>query len=489
TNSARRGLSFQQSGAGMMLQRLNIRQRILLTFLAIVLTGGAVQLVIAGHQLQVATLTFHQHHLEIDAVTIAATLSEPMEHYLEGKGTREIQQTLALMQREKPYEYLIVDNNYRLVGFVANRGYEQLERAPLTPELEGAARGGIVEDVRVGHDGQMRLYIAAPVLYEGETLGFLVLSHLMQPAYDEIMHQWAQLSVTTLPVIGGTILASLWVSATISQPIEQLRNSAIKMAQGNLSARIEISAQDEVGQLGQTLNDMAEQIESLLQTQRSFVNNAAHELRTPLMTLKLRAEALEDEALAPEERTQYVREIQREVDHMVGLVSSLLALARIDEGRQHKRAGGITDTVAILHDIVRHWRVESARKGLDFVADIPPSLADLPLTADDLRLVMDNLLANALKYTPAGRVCFFVEQQAEWTIMRVCDTGIGFTPEQADQLFNRFYRSEQARASFDGHGLGLSIAQAVLQQYGARISAESAGIGRGATFTVMIPVG
>jgi len=172
---------------------------------------------------------------------------------------------------------------------------------------------------------------------------------------------------------------------------------------------------------------------------------------------------------------------------MAELVSSLLVLARIDEGR-HQHNGSITDTASMLHDIARHWRIESTKQGLEFFADISPMLPDLPLTANDLRLVLDNLLSNAIKYTTEGKVCFAVEQSAGQVVMRVRDTGIGFAPEQATQLFTRFYRSEQVRADFEGNGLGLSIVQSILQQYGVSITADSEGIGEGATFTVAVPI-
>lgn len=470
-----------------MLKRLTIRQRILVTFLAIVLTGGVVQLIIAGRQLQLATLEFYQHHLETDALMIASTLSEPLEHYLDGEGTREMQRLLASIQRDVAHDYVIVDRSYRVVGFTVDTGYETVDRVPQTPELIGASEGRIGLDVRTGHDGAEHLYIAVPVLYEGETLGFLVLSRLMQPAYDEVMRQWLQLGSTTLPVIGAVIIASLWLSGTISRPVQQLRNSALKMAEGDLSIRIESAAQDEVGQLAQTFNYMAEQLDGLMKTQRSFVSNAAHELRTPLMTLKLRVEALEDDTLPPDDRTRYMQEIQQEVDHMAELVSSLLVLARIDEGR-HKRNGSVTDTTSTLHDIARHWRIAAEQAGLACDPQIPNDLPDLPLTPNDLRLVLDNLLGNAIKYTAEGQVCFIVEHAPGQVVMRVRDTGIGFAHEQAARMFTRFYRAEQARRDFDGNGLGLSIVQSILQQYGASITAESEGTGKGATFTVIVPV-
>lgn len=470
-----------------MLKRLTIRQRIIVTFLAIVLTGGTVQLIIAGRQLQLATLEFYQHHLETDALTIANSLSEPLEHYMEGEGTGSIQQILRSFQQDVNHDYLIVDRNYRIIAFTADTGYETMNRVQQTPELTLAARGEIGADTRTGHDDAEHLYVAVPIRYEGNSIGYLVLSRPTMPAYVEVYQQWFELSMATLPVIILVIGAGLWLSGTISRPVEQLRNSAMKMAEGELDTRIETDSQDEVGQLAQTFNYMAEQIGGLMQNQRSFVSNAAHELRTPLMTLKLRVEALEDEALPADERRQYLHEIHEEIDHMAELVSALLVLARIDEGR-HQQQYTISDTTSMLNDIARHWRIEADRHNLDFETKIPLTVKELPMAPNDVRLVLDNLLSNALKYTQSGKVSLTVEDTPSQIIINVCDTGIGFASEQKESLFTRFYRSEQARSEFDGHGLGLSIVQAVLEQYHASISATSEGVGKGSTFTIAVPI-
>ncbi|MBZ0294582.1 MAG: HAMP domain-containing histidine kinase [Anaerolineae bacterium] len=470
-----------------MFKRWTIRQRILITFLAIVLTGGVLQLIIAGRQLQLATLEFYQHHLETDGLMLASTLSESLEHYLDGEGTESLQRLLGNLQQDTNHNYLIIDHNYRVVGYTAGSGYESIDRVPPTPELAAAAGGQIGADIRAGYDGEEYLFVAVPVMYERETRGYLVLSRPMQPAYTEIYQQWLELGSTTLPVIILVIIAGLWLSSTISRPVQQLRNSALKMAKGELDTRIESDAQDEVGQLARTFNYMAEQIEHLLKTQRSFVSNAAHELRTPLMTLKLRVEALQDETLPAAERAAYLAELREEIDHMAGLVSSLLVLARIDEGR-HRQNSTVTDTTSALHDIARHWRIEARDAGLDFEAEIPADLPELPLAPNDLRLVLDNLLGNAIKYTPQGKIYFIVEQKPGELLMQVGDSGVGFHPTQAEQLFTRFYRADEARVQFEGNGLGLSIVQSILDQYGGSVNAQSAGLGQGAIFTLRIPV-
>ena len=172
---------------------------------------------------------------------------------------------------------------------------------------------------------------------------------------------------------------------------------------------------------------------------------------------------------------------------MAELVSSLLILARIDEGLHQQHEGKITDTASTLHDIARHWRIAAAQAGLVCTPRIPDDLPDIPLTPHDLRLVLDNLLGNAIKYTPQGEVSLTVRRDAGEMVIQVQDTGVGFDSTHAEQLFTRFYRADEIRTHIEGNGLGLSIARAVLEQYGGTISASSEGTGKGATFTVMVP--
>lgn len=470
-----------------MLNRLTIRQRILIIFILIAFVGATVQFFIAGRQLEAATLEFYRHHLETDALLVAATFAEPLGHYLEGEDEGDIGRMLATLQQEVGHNYLILDRNHRVVGYTANTGYEQVDRVPASPELREAATAQIGSDIRPNHMGEAALYLAVSVRYEGEALGYLVLSEPMAPAYAEVNRRYMELAIATLPVIVLVIGASLWVSRTISRPVQHLRNSALNMAHGALDTRIQVTTQDEIGQLGETLNFMAGQLETLMKTQRSFVSNAAHELRTPLMTLKLRAEALSDATLPANQRDIYLTEIQQEIDHMAELVSSLLILARIDEGR-HTQNGIVTDTVSILHDIVRNWRIEAEAKRLEFTAQIDPDLPDLPLSPNDLRVVVDNLLSNAIKYTEHGRIQMMTALTPQAFSIQVTDTGIGFSHAQRAQLFERFYRSENVRGRFSGNGLGLSIVKAILEQCGGEITAVSQGSGQGATFTAIIPL-
>jgi signal transduction histidine kinase len=260
------------------------------------------------------------------------------------------------------------------------------------------------------------------------------------------------------------------------------------MADGALGSRILVQSKDEIGELAGAFNFMAEQVQELIHAQRNFVSNAAHELRTPIMSARLRIEALQQGSLDAEQQTAYLRELGQEVDHMAGLVTSLLVLARLDEGR-HPGKNEPYDAAALLQDISRNWRIQAQKSGLAFHAEIPSDLPDVSMSASDLRIVIDNLLSNAVKYTRQGQITVSAWRNDRSICLAVTDTGVGFEPDGAERLFERFYRGNQAGVQrVSGTGLGLSIVQAILTYYRGQIQARSSGPGQGATFEVEIPI-
>lgn len=469
-----------------MLGRIGLYQRILIPFVLIALLGGLAQMSIAGQQLERATYEFYQHHLETDALMVAATLGEPLEQYLLESNDDGLRRAVTVLNQEMRYEYLIVDGEDRIIGYTPGVGIPIDEHALQTPELREVGTGQLGSDVRQDVNAMDRLYVAAPIMYERETIGYLVLSQSMEAAYAEAHSRWLQLAGTTIPVIMLIGIVSLWIAGTIVRPVRQLRQMALEMAHGALDKRITIQSGDDIGQLARAFNFMAEQVDHLLKSQRSFVSSAAHELRTPLMTLKLRLEALADPALDAKQQQTYLDELQREVSHMAELVSSLLVLAQMDEGR-HPCDDEVTDVGAVLSDSARHWRIAAQREGLKFDAVIPLDLPPLAIPSTELRLLIDNLLSNAIKYTPAGNIRLRAALNLREVIIEVSDTGVGFASNEASLLFDRFYRSNSTRHTFPGHGLGLSIVRAVLDYYGASIEAQSLGTGKGSRFIIYLP--
>ncbi len=472
-----------------MLKRLTIRRRILLIFTSIVVLGSLLQLLIAGGQIQSATLDFYRQHLETDALIAGISLGSSMERFAETETSRVgLQALLATLQNQVGQDFVLTDPNFKVIGYNETQSVHFGQHLSATPELVQAQSEAVGTDIRVDSDNIRRMYAAAPLVHDGRPIGYIILSQPTAPMDTNVQRRWLELALGTLPVVALVIAASLWISGTISRPIQRLRNSALQMAAGELDTRITDRSEDEVGQLGSAFNYMAEQIEALLQSQRSFISNAAHELRTPLMTLSLRIEGLSDPQLSSTQQAEYLLELRQEVDYMAQLVTSLLTLARIDEGR-HSVEAEKYDSVALLQDIARHWRIEAQKAQVKFQAEIAPDIPDLSMPANDLRIVLDNLLSNALKYAPQGTIMLCAWNENGTIRLSVEDTGQGFSKTEADQLFTRFYRTPEVRAQhIPGTGLGLAIVHEIMKQNHGRIEAKSAGIGGGASFVVTVPV-
>ncbi|MBA3873351.1 MAG: HAMP domain-containing histidine kinase [Anaerolineae bacterium] len=472
----------------------SISRQLLLTFTTITAVGGLTLFFIAGQLLQNATFDYYKRDVLTEAVTLTGTLSggPHSDHDGDNSGLSSpiAQYALRRLQSEPDWQFYVVNQQGQIVTNPNSQDQSVPSVDANTSEVQGALAGTETQAIRSDTTGKINLYSAAPIRFgDNDIRAVLWLVVPMQPAYDLVNRRWLQLAAILLPVIGLIMVASLWVGQTLTRPIRQLHMAALRITAGNHDERIVIKREDEIGQLATAFNIMLDSLNALLIAQRSFVSNAAHELRAPLMSMKLRIEALADDGIPAEERKNYLSEAAEEVQHMADLVTALLTLARLDEGK-HLTQLEPFDTAAFLHDTARSWRIRSAQTGVIVEFDIPDTLPDIALSAADLRIVLDNLLVNAVKYTPSGghiRLC--AQAEPKQLFLEISDTGEGFAPEIVPHLFERFYRANLDRnKSIPGNGLGLAIVEALLKQNGGTISASSAGIGKGATFSIHIPV-
>ena len=250
--------------------------------------------------------------------------------------------------------------------------------------------------------------------------------------------------------------------------------------------RSERAARHEAEQAQMLLAAQNEQLVELDRLKDEFVSSVTHELRTPLTSISGYVEVLvEDEA--DEERRGYLEIIDRNAERLLGLVSDLLFSARLQDGRLELERLPVD-----LREVVQHAaasarpRADAAKVALDVQAGaVPPVLGE----ADRLAQLMDNLVSNAIKFTPAGgRVTVLLEARGDTASIEVSDTGIGIPPHERERLFERFFRSQTAlERQIQGTGLGLYISQAIVEAHGGRIGVSSAE-GEGTTFVVELPL-
>jgi two-component system phosphate regulon sensor histidine kinase PhoR len=219
---------------------------------------------------------------------------------------------------------------------------------------------------------------------------------------------------------------------------------------------------------------------------RDFISNVSHELRTPLAGIRAAAETLQEGALDdPPAALEFMGHIQRETDRLTQMVEELLELSRIESGAAALSFGQL-DLGALVRDATTRFRQQAERAGLTISADAPDAPTTIVGDGEWLERALGNLIANAIKFTPAGG-SVTVEAAPdgdEHVRISVRDTGIGIDPGQRGRVFERFYKADKGRG--DGTGLGLAIVKHIVRAHHGSVSVESFP-GRGATFTMRLP--
>jgi two-component system OmpR family sensor kinase len=284
----------------------------------------------------------------------------------------------------------------------------------------------------------------------------------------------------------------LWLVRRSLRPLDAIGSTAAAIAAGDLSQRVERAEErTEVGRLGLALNAMLGQIESAFKAReaseqklRRFVADASHELRTPLAAIRAYAELFTRGAeRRPDDLARSMAGITRESERMTLLVDDLLLLARLDEGRPLERKPVELDEV--VGEAVDTALTVDPERSIELDAQPAQVLGD----RDRLRQIVDNLLSNVRAHTPpATPVRVSVGTANGEALIEVADAGPGLSPDEAERVFERFYRADTSRSRTSGGiGLGLSIVAAVAEAHGGSVSAESEP-GEGTTFRIALPL-
>jgi signal transduction histidine kinase len=297
------------------------------------------------------------------------------------------------------------------------------------------------------------------------------------------------LAVGALGLAALAVLAGSWLATSQTRPLEQLRVSALRMAQGDFSQRLPEDRHDEIGELAAAFNHMAGQVERMMEEQRAFATNAAHELRTPLTTIRLRSEVLREGTMDKPTSLRYIAEIDDEATHLSNLVNDLFLLSRFDAGRAELGREQI-EPQRLARSLVNELSPRAVRQNVRLVLEESEGLPVITTNQNHLRVVFYNLLDNALKYTPAGGLVDWRMQMEDGRLrVTIRDTGLGIAPEELPRLFERFYRTDKAHErTVSGTGLGLSLVRSIVTAYGGRITIDSGGLGQGSVAEVWWPV-
>lgn len=287
-------------------------------------------------------------------------------------------------------------------------------------------------------------------------------------------------AVLLAALVGGAI------SRGISQPALALAGVTTRMAQGDLTARAEMARRDEFGQLADTFNSMARRIEATVNALRQFVADAAHEINTPLTALRTNLELTTGDAAMPDSARADIDKALAELTRLERLTRNLLTLARL-EAPDVTAPRSTVDLAALVRQLYERYASRAEQSGVALSADLPQEPVMVEVDQAQISRMLDNLLDNALKFTPSGgQVTVALHMESSGVRLTVQDTGVGIPESDLPQLFSRFHRGRNA-ASFPGNGLGLAIVKAVVEEHGGQIEVKSSR--EGSCFTINLSVG
>lgn len=289
--------------------------------------------------------------------------------------------------------------------------------------------------------------------------------------------------------IALSILGGYWLSRQALSPITSITDAAKSITATDLDKRIPVNVQvkDELTDLAETFNMMLNRLQKGFKRDKRFTSDAAHELMTPLSSLQSDAEIMLRKPRSKEEYRDTVRRMLTETRRMSEMVHLLLQLSRVES--VHRSEAERTNISQITKAVIADHQQKAREKDITMDAEITPDLRILAHGAY-IEEVINNLLENALKYTPdGGQVHLHLQRSGGKAVIRIRDTGIGFDRKIKHHLFERFYRAnQQVVQESPGSGLGLPLVKAIVELYDGRIQAYSDGQGAGSTFIVELPL-
>lgn len=333
----------------------------------------------------------------------------------------------------------------------------------------------IVADKNIGSI----LYKAVPIKTTEKTLGVFVIAHATMGERQEAVEALDVIIEVLIFILAISLFIAWFASGRVLFPLRQLANTVKSINESDLSQRIDVQGEGELAELGNTFNEMMNRLENSFATQRDFINDAGHELRTPITIIRGHLELMGDD---PEEQQETVKIVIDELDRMNRLVEDLILLAKAE--RPDFLQPEVVDITSVTQELFtkiqtlgqRNWRLENIGRGT--------------IVVDRQRLTQAiiNLANNAVQHTFPRSLIALGSRTTKNTIeFWIRDTGEGIEPVEQKRIFERFARVKNTRRRSEGSGLGLSIVKAIVEAHGGSIHLQS-HLGVGSTFTLIFPL-
>jgi signal transduction histidine kinase len=357
-------------------------------------------------------------------------------------------------------------------------------RPPLPVDLPAAPNSTLTR--RWGDTAAKSLYVS--VEHEASAVAWMEVTKLQSPIHRQLHDlQWMLVLGIGLGV-GVAMLVGYGLAQRVLRPVASL-TAAARELQDRPSGTLptDFGVDDELAELAETFNELLAQLRAGLRRERRFRADAAHNMFTPLTAIQSEIDVTLRSDRSPAAYRDTLETVRTHTDELSGMLDRLMTLSRA-EARERGPAPERINVAERVRERANQLRSRVQSKEIHLDVQTPDEMMS-PIQAEHVDTVVDHLLDNAVKYTPeGGDVQVSVQQTDDAVVLRVADTGIGFDPDTASRLFDRFYRGPEADDTARGGGLGLSVVQALAHSYNGTVSARSHGPGTGSIFEVHLPL-
>lgn len=445
------------------------------------------------------TTDLHIAQLQARAETISQTMygflsgtAKPMNgsHQGQGNGRSGLHGTgfgayMRFLDQLAMADVWVVDSDSKTIT-PGSQHADTIEYEQLPPDGESVIEEALAGKVFIsesfsGFMGERTLSVGVPIRKDdgSPVLGAVLLHSPVQGVSDTVRDGLYTLLISLLVALLLAVPAAFLLSLKFTRPLNQMRDTASRIAQGDFSAQNNLQQNDEIGALAGAMDSMALKLgEASRESQRlehmrqDFISNISHELRTPVTVLRGSLEAIVDSVVSdPEQVSKYHHQMLEESKHMQRLVDDLLELSRL-ENADFKIEKSPLELHQLLEDVARSMRRVAEPKGV--VLETRSVNKELPVFGDygRLRQMLIVVVHNAIKFSPeGGTVVLSLSEQENKHIISVSDTGPGISDNELPEIFQRFHKS--GRGNETGTGLGLPIASKIAQRHNIKIQIDS----------------